>query len=192
MDKIITIVRKEWAEVFKNKMVLFSVIFLPLLFAALPLIILFSTGGGGDMAGDIPQQIAVMCDPGMSSERMLPGVHRQPVPGPVHAGAADHPGQYRLLFHRGRKDHPQFGALAGHPYHHRRAVGCQEPGRRHPGGLSHPGWISDLRRRRGVAVWLQPGYRSPVGPHVAAGCLAGGTACWRCCRSILPSWFPPE
>ena len=66
MDKIITIVRKEWAEVFKNKMVLFSVIFLPLLFAALPLIILFSTGGGGDMAGDIPQQIAVMCDPGMS------------------------------------------------------------------------------------------------------------------------------
>jgi ABC-2 type transport system permease protein len=67
MDKIITIVRKEWAEVFKNKMVLFSVIFLPLLFAALPLIILFSTGGGGDMAGDIPQQIAVMCDPGMNS-----------------------------------------------------------------------------------------------------------------------------
>jgi ABC-2 type transport system permease protein len=67
MDKIITIVRKEWAEVFKNKMVLFSVVFLPLLFAALPLIILYATGGGGDMAGDIPQQIGAICSPEMSS-----------------------------------------------------------------------------------------------------------------------------
>lgn len=67
MDKIITIVRKEWAEVFKNKMVLFSVIFLPLLFAALPLIILYSTGGGGDMAGDIPAQIGAICSPEMSA-----------------------------------------------------------------------------------------------------------------------------
>jgi ABC-2 type transport system permease protein len=66
MDKIITIMRKEWAEVFKNKMVLFSVIFMPLLFAALPLIILYSTSSGGDMAGDIPQQIAAMCSPDMS------------------------------------------------------------------------------------------------------------------------------
>lgn len=67
MDKIKTIVKKEWAEVFKNKMVLFSVIFMPLLFAALPLIILFATGGGGDMAGDIPQQISVMCSEEMSA-----------------------------------------------------------------------------------------------------------------------------
>jgi ABC-2 type transport system permease protein len=66
MDKIVTIVRKEWAEVFKNKMVLFTVVFLPLMFAALPLIILYSTAGGGDMAGEIPQQIAAMCSPEMS------------------------------------------------------------------------------------------------------------------------------
>ena len=33
MDKIITIIGKEWAEVFKNKMVLFSVLFLPLILA---------------------------------------------------------------------------------------------------------------------------------------------------------------
>jgi ABC-2 type transport system permease protein len=46
MDKIITIIRKEWAEVFKNKMVFFTVVFLPLLFAALPLIIMFTTEAG--------------------------------------------------------------------------------------------------------------------------------------------------
>lgn len=38
MDKIKTIVRKEWAEVFKNRLVLFTVIFLPLIFVALPLV----------------------------------------------------------------------------------------------------------------------------------------------------------
>jgi ABC-2 type transport system permease protein len=43
MDKIKTIIDKEWAEVFKNKLVLFSVVFLPLLLTALPLITLYST-----------------------------------------------------------------------------------------------------------------------------------------------------
>lgn len=37
MKKIRTIINKEWAEVFKNKLVLFSVIFLPLILTALPL-----------------------------------------------------------------------------------------------------------------------------------------------------------
>ncbi len=43
MDKIKTIIDKEWAEVFKNKLVLFSVIFLPLLLTAMPLITLYTT-----------------------------------------------------------------------------------------------------------------------------------------------------
>ena len=43
MKKVKTIIRKEWAEVFKNRMVVFSVIFMPLLFTALPLILLFAT-----------------------------------------------------------------------------------------------------------------------------------------------------
>jgi ABC-2 type transport system permease protein len=43
MDKIKTIVDKEWAEVFKNKLVLFSVAFLPLMLTALPIIILATT-----------------------------------------------------------------------------------------------------------------------------------------------------
>lgn len=38
MDKIKTIIGKEWAEVFKNRLVLFTVIFLPLIMVALPLI----------------------------------------------------------------------------------------------------------------------------------------------------------
>jgi ABC-2 type transport system permease protein len=37
MDKITTIIRKEWAEVFKNKLVLFTVLFLPLILAIMPL-----------------------------------------------------------------------------------------------------------------------------------------------------------
>jgi ABC-2 type transport system permease protein len=40
MDKIKTIIGKEWAEVFKNKLVLFTVAFLPLLLVAMPLIML--------------------------------------------------------------------------------------------------------------------------------------------------------
>ena len=40
MDKIKTIVAKEWAEVFKNRLVLFSVLFLPLILAAIPLVML--------------------------------------------------------------------------------------------------------------------------------------------------------
>lgn len=43
MDKIKTIIDKEWAEVFKNKLVLFSVAFLPLLLTALPLIMVATT-----------------------------------------------------------------------------------------------------------------------------------------------------
>lgn len=42
MDKVMTIIAKEWAEVFKNKLVLFSVLFLPLILAVLPLGMLFA------------------------------------------------------------------------------------------------------------------------------------------------------
>lgn len=45
MSKIWVLVRKEWSEIFKNKLVLFSVSFLPLIFCAIPLGILFSMRG---------------------------------------------------------------------------------------------------------------------------------------------------
>ncbi|MBN2005181.1 MAG: ABC transporter permease subunit [Anaerolineae bacterium] len=53
MQKIKTIVLKEWAEVFKNRMVLFTVIFLPLIFAVLPLGTLYSMRSMSADMGDI-------------------------------------------------------------------------------------------------------------------------------------------
>lgn len=51
MEKVNTIIMKEWAEVFKNRLVLFSVAFLPLLFIALPIITMLAGGGMEDLAG---------------------------------------------------------------------------------------------------------------------------------------------
>lgn len=48
MAKIWQIIRKEWSEVFKNRMVLFAVVFMPLLFTAIPLGIMFSMRGSAD------------------------------------------------------------------------------------------------------------------------------------------------
>lgn len=47
MNRIKIIIKKEWAEVFKNRMVIFTVAFLPLIMTALPLIILYSTRDAG-------------------------------------------------------------------------------------------------------------------------------------------------
>ncbi len=52
MKKILTIIRKEWAEIFKNRMVIFTVTFLPLLMTAIPLGILFSTRGTAPTTGN--------------------------------------------------------------------------------------------------------------------------------------------
>ncbi|MBC8505171.1 MAG: ABC transporter permease subunit [Anaerolineales bacterium] len=67
MKKIWTLIRKEWAEVFKNRFVLFTVAFLPLLFTALPLIILYVSKSSGDFSdaiamSDLPPQFLDMCD----------------------------------------------------------------------------------------------------------------------------------
>ncbi len=45
MRKVKTIILKEWAEVFKNRLVLFTVAFMPLILTALPIITLVATGG---------------------------------------------------------------------------------------------------------------------------------------------------
>jgi ABC-2 type transport system permease protein len=65
MKKIWVIARKEWAEVFKNRFVLFTVAFLPLLLTALPLIILGVTGSSGDMGditNDMPSGFSQLCN----------------------------------------------------------------------------------------------------------------------------------
>jgi ABC-2 type transport system permease protein len=68
MQKIKTIIRKEWAEVFKRRMVLFTVIFLPLFLTALPLIILYATRstGSGAMDTEMPAQFTQFCDEDLS------------------------------------------------------------------------------------------------------------------------------
>jgi ABC-2 type transport system permease protein len=45
MQKVITILNKEWSEVFLNRLVLFSVAFLPLILVAIPLVTLIIMGG---------------------------------------------------------------------------------------------------------------------------------------------------
>ncbi len=64
--RIQTIIDKEWAEVFKNRLVLFSVLALPLLLTALPLGILAGLPGlaapGGDIS-DLPPSLLRACGP---------------------------------------------------------------------------------------------------------------------------------
>lgn len=69
MKKIQTIVRKEWSEVFKNRLVLFTVAFLPLILTAIPLGIIYATSSSGDFVGDIgeiPGDINALCPTGLS------------------------------------------------------------------------------------------------------------------------------
>ena len=53
MKHIRTIINKEWAEVFKNRTVLYTTMLLPLVFAILPLIMLKSTAGSIPEMGDV-------------------------------------------------------------------------------------------------------------------------------------------
>jgi len=63
--RVRTIINKEWAEMFKNRLVLFTIVLLPLVFTALPLVILFvigpSTGSAGASSADVPAQFALAC-----------------------------------------------------------------------------------------------------------------------------------
>jgi ABC-2 type transport system permease protein len=65
MNRIRAIIAKEWKEVFKNKFVIFTVSFLPLMITAIPLATLYFTGGSDDLGGmsssDLPPQFASLC-----------------------------------------------------------------------------------------------------------------------------------
>ncbi len=73
MNKIRTIIRKEWAEVFKNRMVISTILFMPLLFAAIPLIMFYFTrsAGGEDLGGDMPPQFMQYCAEGLTASECL-------------------------------------------------------------------------------------------------------------------------
>jgi ABC-2 type transport system permease protein len=68
MNKVKIIIQKEWAEVFKNRFVLFTVAFLPLILTALPIGILYATRSSGmdNFAADLPTQFAEVCPEGLS------------------------------------------------------------------------------------------------------------------------------
>ncbi|MGW8225211.1 MAG: ABC transporter permease subunit [Anaerolineales bacterium] len=69
MEKINTILRKEWSEVFKNKMVLFTVAFLPLILTAIPLVTIYFAGSSEDLSGmttDLPGEFNAFCPPELS------------------------------------------------------------------------------------------------------------------------------
>jgi len=72
MNKIKTIIRKEWAEVFRNRMVIFTVAFLPLMMTAIPLGIIYSTRGtvsatSTAINNQLPSEVTQsMCPSGLS------------------------------------------------------------------------------------------------------------------------------
>jgi ABC-2 type transport system permease protein len=65
MHRIRTIIDKEWAEVFKNRMVLMTVAVLPTIFTILPLVILYAMHTSGAFApggtSDVPAQFLNSC-----------------------------------------------------------------------------------------------------------------------------------
>ena len=85
MEKIRTIIGKEWAEVFKNKMVISVIIFMPLLFTAMMLGFLFISmdtgmldGGTEAMLSELPEQLSSMCaEDNSASDCMLSYVMNQ-------------------------------------------------------------------------------------------------------------------
>ncbi len=63
-SRIRTILYKEWEEVFKNKMVIFTISFMPLIFTVLPLVILSVLNSSGTIEGssaDVPAQFMAIC-----------------------------------------------------------------------------------------------------------------------------------
>jgi ABC-2 type transport system permease protein len=74
MKHIRTLIEKEWAEIFKNRMVLMSFIMLPLLFTGLPLVMLGSMGGssisGSAVESGLPESAMALC-PGLTGTECL-------------------------------------------------------------------------------------------------------------------------
>jgi ABC-2 type transport system permease protein len=66
MHKIGVIIRKEWSEVFKNRLVLGTVGFMPLMLTAMPLVLLRVMGGEGGLGEvgttDMPASFARLCE----------------------------------------------------------------------------------------------------------------------------------
>ncbi len=73
MKRIITIMRKEWAQVFKNRLVLSTIIFMPMLFTAIPLVMLVAMGGTDavELTSDLPPQYTQFCPDNLSGNECM-------------------------------------------------------------------------------------------------------------------------
>lgn len=65
INRVLTIIDKEWNEVFKNRMVIFTISFMPVIFTIMPLVIIYALGGDsgiptGDTA-DVPPEFLSFC-----------------------------------------------------------------------------------------------------------------------------------
>ncbi len=74
MNKIRTIVIKEWAEVFRNRLVLLSVVFVPLLLAALPLVVITIMNSANLNMDDEAMQRELSEVPGTALEQLCEGL----------------------------------------------------------------------------------------------------------------------
>jgi ABC-2 type transport system permease protein len=65
MAKAWLVARKEWAQVFKNRFVLFTVVFMPLILTLLPLVVIYATGSSQDLeaftTADMPPRFEALC-----------------------------------------------------------------------------------------------------------------------------------
>ena len=107
IDRIRTIIDKEWAEVFKNRLVLFTVTGLPLLLTIIPLIVLRSTAGIGSAELD---RRASRPGPRLRNfvRQGLSGcLHDQSIPFAFHDHARDDTNYDRGLQHRRGKNNSQ-------------------------------------------------------------------------------------
>lgn len=71
MDKIKAIIRKEWADVFKHRLVLFSMLFIPVAFTIVPVAVLMITGEAeiGELATELAVLSTPLCPPGLTTLR---------------------------------------------------------------------------------------------------------------------------
>ena len=163
-------IAKEWEEVFRNRIVLFTVAFLPLLLTGLPLGILYAMRQGGDLGGmstvDMPAEFATLCG-GLSGAEcgqyflvsqfmllfmMLPLI----IPATIAS--------YSIV---GEKTTRTLEPLLATP-----VTDLELPGRKGTGGghPSHPGDLGGIPglRHRGAPAGHQPGGGGPPGRSTVA------------------------
>ena len=148
MSAMGTIIKKEWMDVRKNKLVLSVVLFVPLLMTAIPLVMMGIMGRVGVSQGDLEEMGAMLQEPDLPGaepgrgDAVDDGVQ---LPGPLPDDAADGAGDHRGLQHRRREGDAVAGAAAGDADQHDEVAAGEGAGGSaagHPERLDLPTWYS--------------------------------------------------